>query len=266
MDFMKLLREEKGRCRSEGLSSSREEKHQWAKDTITQILLQQEEPADMRMLELDPPKQSVRPELKEVGWIPTVLHADEFVSPDEEKQLLELVKEAPFSRWEVLRTRRLQLYTDSIQEGLVLPPWLQTLVDVVMRHGIFPEEWRPNHILINVYEPGQGIPPHTDGPAYEPLTATLSLGSNALMHFEKRIPTDRIGVDPPGPKQSVFLKRRSLLVFQDKAYGQWMHGLSAVKEEDASLAVNAASETEAEHSRIVRGQRISITMRHSTSR
>ncbi|KAI9672830.1 MAG: hypothetical protein M1831_000266 [Alyxoria varia] len=45
---------------------------------------------------------------------------------------------------------------------------------------------RPNHILINHYRPGEGIHPHEDGPAYAPVTATVSLGSHAVLDvYEK---------------------------------------------------------------------------------
>lgn len=32
---------------------------------------------------------------------------------------------------------------------------------------------RPNHVLVNAYQPGQGIMPHEDGPLYHPAVAIL---------------------------------------------------------------------------------------------
>ena len=33
-----------------------------------------------------------------------------------------------------------------------------------------------NHVLVNEYKPGDGIMPHTDGPAYVPIVATITTG------------------------------------------------------------------------------------------
>ena len=67
------------------------------------------------------------------------------------------------------------------------------------------------------YKPGQGIMPHTDGPFYAPRTATLSVGSDAVMHFSPRVAAADIG--RPGvdarPLSSLVLKRRCLVVFAD---------------------------------------------------
>lgn len=47
----------------------------------------------------------------------------------------------------------------------------------------FKPEQRPNHVLINEYLSGQGINPHSDGPAFTPLIATISLGGSVLLDF-----------------------------------------------------------------------------------
>ncbi len=39
----------------------------------------------------------------------------------------------------------------------------------------------PNHVLINEYQPGQGIMPHEDGAAYWPVVATVSLGAPIVL-------------------------------------------------------------------------------------
>lgn len=74
---------------------------------------------------------------------------------------------------------------------------------------------------------------HTDGPFYEPRTATLSLGSDAVMHFSPRVETSRIG--RPGvetrPQASLVLRALSLVVFADDAYSRLLHSIDAVREE-----------------------------------
>jgi alkylated DNA repair protein alkB family protein 6 len=42
-----------------------------------------------------------------------------------------------------------------------------------------------NHLLINDYPSGVGIMPHTDGPAYRAKVVVLSIGSYALISFQK---------------------------------------------------------------------------------
>ncbi|KAA1098882.1 hypothetical protein PGTUg99_019660 [Puccinia graminis f. sp. tritici] len=41
----------------------------------------------------------------------------------------------------------------------------------------------PNHCLVNEYNPGDGILPHLDGPAYLPTVATISLDSDTVYEF-----------------------------------------------------------------------------------
>ena len=51
----------------------------------------------------------------------------------------------------------------------------------------FPENNRPNHVLVNEYLPGQGIMPHTDGPAFFPMVSTVSLGSHTFLDLYEPI-------------------------------------------------------------------------------
>lgn len=83
------------------------------------------------------------------------------------------------------------------------------------------------------YQPGQGIMPHTDGPYYVPRTATLSLESDAIMHFSPRLAAAEIGQPgvKTGPESSVVLKARCLVVFAEDAYSRLLHGIDAVNEE-----------------------------------
>jgi len=54
--------------------------------------------------------------------------------------------------------------------------------------GLFDESPHkaPNHVLINEYEPGQGISKHEDGAAYWPVVVTVSLGGNVVLEVEER--------------------------------------------------------------------------------
>lgn len=74
---------------------------------------------------------------------------------------------------------------------------------------------------------------HTDGPFYQPRTATLSLESDAIMHFSPRLAAADVG--RPGvesrPQASLVLRARCLVVFADDAYSKQLHSIDAVSEE-----------------------------------
>jgi hypothetical protein len=91
-----------------------------------------------------------------------------------------------------------------------------------------------NHILINdyCYVSHQGILPHTDGPAYYPLTATLSLESCAILHFSPRLLNDEkeekeetTTIKKIRKNVSVLLEPRSLVIFHDEAYSDYLHSI-----------------------------------------
>ena len=76
-----------------------------------------------------------------------------------------------------------------------------------------------NHILINQYTETQGILGHTDGPAYDPCTATLSLESDAVLHFTPSQPRHEQDV------RQVWLAANSLVVFTHRLYREYQHSL-----------------------------------------
>lgn len=62
-----------------------------------------------------------------------------------------------------------------------LPPSLQRVGGQLFELGLLPRI--PNYVLVNRYEPGQGIHPHVDDPWYDDGIAVLSIGESALMGF-----------------------------------------------------------------------------------
>lgn len=111
--------------------------------------------------------------------------------------------------------------------------------------------------------------PHTDGPFYEPRTATLSLGSDAIMHFSPRVATADIGqpgVDIARTQASLVLRDRCLVVFADDAYSHLLHGLDAVREETVGTQsgvpiINGDAAGAPEGTLIRRRLRVSLTFR-----
>lgn len=83
--------------------------------------------------------------------------------------------------------------------------------------------------------------PHTDGPYYAPRTATLSLESDAIMHFSPRLAAGEIGRPgvKAGPQSSVVLRARCLVVFAEEAYSRLLHGIEAVSDETVGVASGA---------------------------
>lgn len=78
-------------------------------------------------------------------------------------------------------------------------------------------EWlEPDQLTVNVYEPGQGIPPHVDThSAFLDAIISLSLESDIVMEFRKG-----------HQKRSVLLPRRSLLIMSGESRYDWTHGIT----------------------------------------
>lgn len=209
-----------------------------------------------------------------VGNLPTVICKPEFITENEEKYLLDKIYEAPLSKWKSLKNRRLQNWGGIVHEkGLLpqdLPPWLTKITERIFEDsGLLPAAI--NHVLINEYLPNQGIMPHQDGPAYFPVVAILSLGSPVVMDF---IPHSRLKYIEEEERifnhrsLSVLLNPRSLLIFKDYAYSDYLHGIkdSEVHKYNEAVDQQVASEMDVgdgEYKVIHRSKnRVSLTCRY----
>ncbi|GAA5965623.1 hypothetical protein JCM21900_006608 [Sporobolomyces salmonicolor] len=105
-----------------------------------------------------------------------------------------------------------------------------------------------NHCLVNEYLPGQGIMPHTDGPAYLPCTSTLSLGSHTILslrskpaHLQSPPSSTNANELPAADKPAevekidIFLPPRSLVVLTGELYASWLHGIQPLKADPLEL-------------------------------
>ncbi|TYH54021.1 hypothetical protein ES332_D09G139400v1 [Gossypium tomentosum] len=238
-----------------------------------------------------------------VGDLPTLFYIPDFITDSEQARLLNNIYQAPVSKWKSLKNRRLQNWGGVVHEkGLLsqdLPPWLAKITERICEEsGLFPSAI--NHVLINEYLPNQGIMPHQDGPAYYPVVAILSLGSPVVMDFT---PHSRLnsckstvmesvvdktsdvkaaeiegndGLDKHQPF-SVLLMPRSLLIFKDDAYSDYLHGIedNAVHRLDKVVngieALSALSRSTSSEAEVIRSEdsktvnrtmsRISLTCR-----
>jgi len=207
---------------------------------------------------------------------------------------------AQAGRWVPLRARRLQQYGGQPSRGGLawreaLPPWLDALADALVAGGLFPAGLRPNHVLVNEYAPNEGILPHTDGPAYAPVVATLSLGSPAVMEYTRGARGDGGaggggGGDGAGgggagggggaaPRRlRVLLPRRSLVVTSGELYSEWLHAIpvpgggggggaeagvgAGAGAEPPPPLLHAGNEPADEEAGARTGVRVSVTIRH----
>ena len=175
--------------------------------------------------------------------------------------------------------------SSSSTSASLLPPPLSILAHQLVQAGIFSTDTPPNHVLLNEYQPGQGIYPHTDGPAYESITATLSLESSVLLEFTPRWktyethhnallstpqspPPNAMGDGCRGEGCSVWLEAGSWIVFSKVAYIDYCHGIAfshydVLDDHPDCLNVGcSAAVSSIAGSCIPRKHRYSLTFRH----
>jgi len=85
----------------------------------------------------------------------------------------------------------------------------------------------PNHVLVNEYRPGEGIMPHVDGAAYEPVVATVSLGGTTILDLY-----EKDGDEMQSVSWRILQESGSLLITTGHAYGSLLHGISSIKTDE----------------------------------
>jgi len=171
---------------------------------------------------------------------------DDFVSVVREQELLSCIGGAAWLRD---LSRRVQHYgwrydyrARRVSEDAwlgPLPKWLQQEIGRFSGSGLFDEP--PDQVIVNEYEPGQGIAPHVDCvPCFGPIIASLSLGGRVEMRFENTA---------TGEQRETLLPPRSLLVLTGPARYDWRHTIPARKSDLVK------------GTRVPRKRRISLTFR-----
>jgi alkylated DNA repair dioxygenase AlkB len=150
----------------------------------------------------------------------------DFIDASAEALLIQTIDAQP---WITELKRRVQHYgwrydykarsaTNDLRIG-ALPDWLQCYAVRLQQAGYFPE--MPDQVIINEYQPGQGISAHIDCvPCFAETIASLSLGSPCVMDFTQ---------SKTGEKSSLLLEPRSLLVLAGDARYVWQHAIAARK-------------------------------------
>ncbi|KAG8237252.1 hypothetical protein J437_LFUL011280 [Ladona fulva] len=132
----------------------------------------------------------------------TIYYIPNFVNDEEEKLLLNKIYNVPKPKWTQLSNRRLQNWGGIPHpKGMLveqIPQWLSLYLGKVYELGVFNDDIKPNHVLINEYLAGQGIMPHFDGPLFYPTIATLSLGSHTVLNFYQPQDDGKVSVEVRG--------------------------------------------------------------------
>ncbi len=100
-----------------------------------------------------------------------------------------------------------------------LPDWAAGLAERLRREGWFATP--PDQLIVNEYQPGQGISKHVDCvPCFGPTVVSVSLGSTCVMELAEA-KTKR--------KVPLLLAPRSAVVLQGDARYRWTHAVPARK-------------------------------------
>ena len=162
------------------------------------------------------------PDCAEAVPIPGLRYLPDFIDADTEAALHATIDQQP---WLHDLKRRVQHYgwrydykargiTQDLRIGAI-PDWLAGFCERLRAEGIFSST--PDQVIINEYQPGQGISAHVDCvPCFGDTIASLSLGSAYVI--------DLIHASS-GEKQSRLLEARSLLVLSGDARYHWQHAI-----------------------------------------
>lgn len=154
-------------------------------------------------------------------------YIEKYITEETEKDLVQQIEQ---NDWRDDLKRRVQHYgyrydykARSVSQNDylgTLPDWLNSLATRLVGEDIFSEH--PDQVIVNEYQPGQGIAPHVDCvPCFDDTIASLSLLSSCEMTFRNKARPDH--------KSDQYLKPRSLLVLKNKSRLDWTHGIAPRK-------------------------------------
>lgn len=169
------------------------------------------------------------PDLQDVGAVPGLKIWEEFLTSYEQVECASMV-DAAEEMWRGDLKRRVQHYgwlydykakaiTSDMRVG-PLPDWLARIARKLYDEtGLF--ERVPEQVIVNEYEPGQGIATHTDHPGFGPTVCTISLLDDWEMDFSENWKD----------KMPALLRRGSCVLMTDEARHLWQHGIAKRRSE-----------------------------------
>tara|TARA_R110002049_G_scaffold275725_1_gene453830 strand:- start:870 stop:1481 length:612 start_codon:yes stop_codon:yes gene_type:complete len=161
-----------------------------------------------------------------VSGVNGLIYNGQFISEEEEKTLINFIDNQP---WLDDLKRKVQHYgykydyrarkiNQSYKIG-ELPEWSELIVNRLLKQNII--DFTPDQLIINNYEPGEGIAMHIDcEPCFSDTIISLSLASDIVMDIKKADSKD---------KHIILLKRRSILIFSGESRYLFEHGIASRK-------------------------------------
>jgi alkylated DNA repair dioxygenase AlkB len=180
-----------------------------------------------------------------VSQVPGLQYFPHYITQQEHDQFLAVIDQQP---WLTTLKRRVQHYgyrydyksraADASTFLGALPAWVMPLTKRLQSEGLVTQAL--NQLIVNEYEPGQGISAHIDSvPAFGDTVLSLALGSPCVMLFNKSETEVPILTEP-----------RGLLIMQGEARYAWKHSIPARKKDAYQGRV------------IERQRRVSLTFRN----
>lgn len=158
--------------------------------------------------------------------IPGFLIYPDFISEALEQRLTDEIDAQP---WMVDYSRRLQYYgfRNELEEPyqlIAIPLPIPQAVNELARkiHADQHLVYFPDQVIINEYQPGEGIRPHKDRNYYENQICGINLASGCIMRFTNGKSQEVVDVELP---------RRSLYIMQDDARKKWNHSIPPRKKD-----------------------------------
>lgn len=161
--------------------------------------------------------------------IPGLHYDPSFIGAERQRIVMDCIDSSP---WMTDLRRRVQHYgwrydysTRFVSEDMraaPLPTPMRDLAGALYKRGWFSRP--PDQVIVNEYEPGQGIAPHVDRNCFGPTVATLSLEDSWPMEFTRvrRYAESEERVE-------LVLDIGSVLILTGEARSTWMHGIAKRK-------------------------------------
>ncbi|MCS6815287.1 MAG: alpha-ketoglutarate-dependent dioxygenase AlkB [Cyanobacteria bacterium] len=157
--------------------------------------------------------------------VPGLKYVADFITELDELDLLAAVDAEP---WLTDLKRRVQHYgyrydykarkVDPSMHLGSLPGWAQSLAARLVADGYMST---PDQLIVNEYEPGQGIAPHVDCvTCFGSVVCSITLGSQCMMELS--------AVNGEGTR-SLLLERCSLVVLAGESRYEWRHAIARRK-------------------------------------
>jgi alkylated DNA repair dioxygenase AlkB len=176
--------------------------------------------------------------------VPGLTYLPDYLSAEQHDRLLACIDAAP---WLGDLQRRVQHYgyrydykarrIDASMAIGPLPAWGAEIAERLVREGWFAV--LPDQLIVNEYQPGQGISKHVDCvPCFDDTVVSISLGSSCVIEMAQG-----------KTRAHVLLEPRSALILQEDARYRWTHAIAARKKDTF------------EGRTVERGRRVSLTFR-----